>query len=69
MMSLPVMDSTTPQTAQPSPPTAPPPDSTMPSPWTAPHQPGSTYSTYISVHNFLNIQLIFNLEKVLESSD
>ena len=25
--------------------------------------------TYISVHNFLNIQLIFNLKKVLESSE
>ena len=28
-----------------------------------------TYSTYISVHNFLNIQLIFNPKKVLESSE
>ena len=28
-----------------------------------------TYSTYISVHNFLNIQPIFNLKKVLESSE
>ena len=27
-----------------------------------------TYSTYISVHNFLNIQQIFNPKKVLESS-
>ena len=26
-----------------------------------------TYSTYISVHNFPNIQPIFNLKKVLES--
>ena len=28
-----------------------------------------TYSTHISVHNFLNIQPIFNLKKVLESSE
>ena len=28
-----------------------------------------TYSTYISVHNFLNIQPIFNPKKVLESSE
>ena len=28
-----------------------------------------TYSTYISVHNFLNIQWIFNPQKVLESSE
>ena len=28
-----------------------------------------TYSTYISVHNFLNTQPIFNPKKVLESSE
>ena len=28
-----------------------------------------TYSTYISIHNFLNIQLSFNPKKVLESSE
>ena len=28
-----------------------------------------TYSTYISVHNFLNIQPIFNPKKNLESSE